>query len=209
MSRWQKRESGSSGGNDPIRSFGQHKSSPALLPVIAQSSSSAVKLCIVIITAKEDIFVIHHHQYHNNYLIITSIVFIYCNLTVIIVSNCDSILPLKENIFFLLLTFSTCKMLILMKGKKGVLSEKQLVLQARKQLPSPTRALRAGESFFVYHLFSILSFHIHNMFFSKKKKRIYCRHASNLLPLHKSTSLEGWRKLSLNKLITVDIVRNR
>ena len=137
------RESGSSGGNDPIRSFGQHKSSPAFLLVIAQSSSSAVKLCIVIITAKEDIFVIHHHQYHNNYLIITSIV-IYCNLTVIIVSNCDSLLPLKENIFILLLTFSTCKMLILMRGKKGVLSEKQLVLQARKQLPSPPQACKAG-----------------------------------------------------------------
>ena len=127
------RESGSSGGNDPIRSFGQHKSSPALLQVIAQSSSSAVKL-----------YCNHHHQHHHHRWHLISIVVINCNWTVIIISNCGSILPLKENIFFFLLTFSTCKMLILMKGKKGVLSEKQLVLQARKQLPSPPQACKAG-----------------------------------------------------------------
>ena len=81
-------------------------------------------------------------------------------------------------------------MLILMKGKKGVLSEKQLALQARKQLPSPTRALRAGESFFVYHLFSILSFHIHNMFFSKKKKQFIAGTQVTSFP---STSPQAWR----------------
>ena len=78
-------------------------------------------------------------------------------------------------------------MLILMKGKRGVLSEKQLMLQARKQLPSPPQACKAGELFFVYYLFSILlhklarldnyffssilffSFHIHHSFFLEKQ----------------------------------------
>ena len=43
------------------------------------------------------------------------------------------------------------------------------MLQARKQLPSPPQAWRAGEYFFVYYLFSILTIHIHHLFFSEKQ----------------------------------------